>query len=155
MRDDARDPWQRPLAVIDALALSREETVVDVGAGAGYFARHLAALARRVIAVEPERTWWPQLTRFEVVGSLLEVRGPVDLVFAANVLRFLGAEERARVRAIASRLVLIDWKPGPRPVGPPAEDAVPMEEAVCAFPDFVAGPAHDFLPHQWMIELRR
>ena len=53
------------------------------------------------------------------------------------------------------RIVVLDWRPGPRPVGPPQQDARTMEEAVHAFPAFGTARVHDFLPHQWMIELRK
>jgi hypothetical protein len=155
MRDDARDPWQKPRRVVDALELSGDETIIDVGSGAGYFARHLASRAQRVIAVEPVKAWWPLLGRFDPVASIFDLIGPVDLIFAANVLRFLGADERAQIGELARRVVLIDWKRGARPVGPPEAEAISTAAVLSAFPDFVPGPAHDFLPYQWMIELNR
>lgn len=43
--DPARDAWQRPDQVLDLMQIIRGSTVVDLGAGTGYFA---APLARRV-----------------------------------------------------------------------------------------------------------
>jgi cyclopropane fatty-acyl-phospholipid synthase-like methyltransferase len=40
--DPARDQWQQPDRVIEALALAPSMTVADVGAGTGYFAVRLA-----------------------------------------------------------------------------------------------------------------
>jgi hypothetical protein len=149
----ARDAWQLPLSVIDALALTGTESAIDVGAGTGYFARHLAPRVSRLIAVDPVFSGRLRESGFESVASLEEVRAPVDLVFAANVLRFLSEADRQRIATLAPRLVLIDWRPEPRPVGP--SESVAIDEAIASFPAFRLGPAHDFLPYQWMIELRR
>jgi predicted methyltransferase len=43
--DPARDAWQRPEDVLDLMQIPRGSTVVDLGAGTGYF---VSALARRV-----------------------------------------------------------------------------------------------------------
>ncbi len=40
--DPARDEWQQPDRVIEALALSPAMTVADIGAGTGYFSVRLA-----------------------------------------------------------------------------------------------------------------
>src|SRR5689334_2126870 len=40
--DPARDAWQQPDRVLEALALTPAMTVADVGAGTGYFAVRLA-----------------------------------------------------------------------------------------------------------------
>ena len=43
--DPARDAWQKPEEVLDALHLARTAKVADLGAGTGYFS---ARIARRV-----------------------------------------------------------------------------------------------------------
>ena len=40
--DPARDAWQKPQAVVSALGLAPGMTVVDLGAGTGYFAKDLS-----------------------------------------------------------------------------------------------------------------
>jgi predicted methyltransferase len=40
--DTERDAWQKPHAVIEALALKPDAVVADLGAGTGYFAARLA-----------------------------------------------------------------------------------------------------------------
>jgi hypothetical protein len=151
----ARDAWQRPCRVVEALRLDGSETVLDLGAGTGYFARHLKRAASRLIAVDPVFAVHLRRRGFEAAETIREVRAPVDLVFAAGVLRFLTDEDRARAAELAPRIVLLDWKPGARPVGPPERDAISMEDAIRAFPEHRAVPMHDFLPYQWMIELRK
>jgi predicted methyltransferase len=39
---DARDAWQRPADVLDALEIREGSVVADIGCGSGYFTRHLA-----------------------------------------------------------------------------------------------------------------
>lgn len=55
--DPARDAWQKPDEVVRLLAVEPGMTVVDLGAGTGYFGRRLAAAAGpagKVLALDPE-----------------------------------------------------------------------------------------------------
>jgi len=52
--DPARDEWQKPDRVIEALALAPAMSVADVGAGTGYFSVRLARAVRSVIATDIE-----------------------------------------------------------------------------------------------------
>src|SRR5579859_5634928 len=52
LEDPSRDEWQKPHDVIMALDLKPTDTVADIGAGTGYFARRFALHARRVYAVD-------------------------------------------------------------------------------------------------------
>lgn len=47
--------WQKPGLVIDKLGDVSEKTVVDIGAGTGYFSFRLAKKAKKVIAVDIEQ----------------------------------------------------------------------------------------------------
>jgi predicted methyltransferase len=61
--DPARDAWQKPDAVVAALALAPGMTVADIGAGTGYFESRLAAAVGaqgRVLAVDIE----PDMVRY-------------------------------------------------------------------------------------------
>ena len=61
--DPARDAWQKPDAVVAALALAPGMTVADVGAGTGYFERRLATAVGptgKVLAVDIE----PDMVRY-------------------------------------------------------------------------------------------
>ena len=50
LEDPARDAWQKPHEVIDALGIKSGERIADIGAGSGYFAlrfaRHVGARGR-------------------------------------------------------------------------------------------------------------
>jgi len=56
--DPARDAWQKPHDVIEALSLKPDAVVADIGAGTGYFAIRLASMLPRgrvyAIDVEPD-----------------------------------------------------------------------------------------------------
>lgn len=55
--DPARDAWQKPDEVVKLLAIEPGMTVVDLGAGTGYFEKRLSATAGpngRVLALDPE-----------------------------------------------------------------------------------------------------
>ena len=52
LEDPARDEWQKPHEVVMALDLKPAETVADIGAGTGYFARRFANHAGKVYAVD-------------------------------------------------------------------------------------------------------
>ena len=43
LEDPSREEWQKPDAVVAALDLKPDQTVADIGAGSGYFARRFAA----------------------------------------------------------------------------------------------------------------
>lgn len=61
--DPARDAWQKPDLVVDAMKLSAGMTVADVGAGTGYFLPHLSRAVGpqgRVIGVDIE----PDMVRY-------------------------------------------------------------------------------------------
>ena len=45
--DPARDAWQMPGRVIEALKLAEDASVADIGAGTGYFSLRLAKLVPR------------------------------------------------------------------------------------------------------------
>ena len=63
--DPARDAWQMPARVIEALGLTPGQNVADIGAGTGYFSMRLAAsVARpRVFAVDLEPSMVAHLTK--------------------------------------------------------------------------------------------
>jgi predicted methyltransferase len=57
--DPARDEWQKPEEVVGLLECHSGMTVVDLGAGTGYFIGHLSEAvgpAGRVLALDPDRS---------------------------------------------------------------------------------------------------
>lgn len=140
-----RDAWQRPDRVIAALGLRPEQHIADIGAATGYFAvRFARALPRgkvwgvdiepRMVAYLDQRAAREGLTpRLSgVLGTADDPRipEPVDLIFICNTYHHI--ERRPEYfRRLADRLrpggriVVVDFKAGEIPVGPPEAQRVP------------------------------
>jgi len=125
----ARDTWQRPAEVMDALGVSQGSVVADIGAGNGYFSFHLAdrvGPAGRVYAVEinendlgqiEQRARKERLSQIEgVLGVTNDPRLPAESLDAALVvnayheMRDYDAMLAALFRALkpGGRLAIID-----------------------------------------------
>src|SRR6516225_6985691 len=55
LEDPGRDEWQKPHEVVMALGLKPTDTIADIGAGTGYFARRFASHAGKVYAVDIDK----------------------------------------------------------------------------------------------------
>jgi SAM-dependent methyltransferase len=169
--DPARDAWQKPHEVIEALALTPDARVADLGAGTGYFSARLANMLGqgRVYAVDIE----PDMVRyleerakreklenlFAVTGAPDDPRLPekVDLILLVDVYHHI--EDRAayfgRLRASLSpggRVAIIDFRLD-SPEGPPraariAPDAVKAEMKAAGYS---LAAEHPFLPRQYFL----
>ncbi len=136
--DPARDAWQAPDAVLALLGLVPDARVADLGSATGYFA---VRLARRVprgvvygIDIEPDMVrYLAERAAREKIPNLKSVLGAPDdpkLPEAVDVLLVVDTyhhiEERVgyfrrtrdKLRA-GGRLVIVDFKLGQIPVGPP------------------------------------
>ena len=139
-----RMTWQKPDEVIDALALSGDEVVVDLGAGSGYFAfRFAEKLPRgRVDALDVE----PEMVRHLHHNSMTrgvenlhadftdtakpQLPSDVDLVFVCDVLHHIPdpqawLAEIVKQLSAGDRLVLIEFREGSLPHGPPEGTKIP------------------------------
>ena len=139
-RERDRGYWQRPGAVMDAMGDLEEKVVADIGAGTGFFARRLAPIADRVIAVEVSDSLVSALRRLRDAElpqghrSRLEPRlgklddpllqdGEVDIILFVNTLMYIDQPKRY-LRTVSpalrdnGRIVVVDWKKKDTPVGP-------------------------------------
>jgi ubiquinone/menaquinone biosynthesis C-methylase UbiE len=172
--DPARDAWQRPAAVVEALALAPGMTVADLGAGTGYFTTRLARAVGptgTVLAVETEPNMVVHLrARAEregaanvvpILGSADNPRlpaGAVDLVLIVDTFHHID-HRLAYLKTLASRLAaggriaIIDWRKDDLPVGPPRDHklarAQVVEEMQAAGYRLVVEPA--ILPYQYFL----
>lgn len=144
-----RAAWQKPDAVVRAVDLRGDETVYDLGAGSGYFSFGLARAVPRgkVVAGDLE----PEMVRHihhkamtEGITNLApviirpedpQVPPEADTVFVCDVLHHVQNRE-AWLKKMASemkpgaRLVLIEFKAGKLPEGPPEAVKIPRQRMV-------------------------
>lgn len=136
-RED-RDEWQRPDVLVDSLGLSGSETLVDLGAGSGYFSFRFAnALpGGKVVSIDIE----PEMIRHihhkamttgvkNVEVRLAEPDNPsipktADWVFICDVLHHVQGREgwlkqmHTQMKC-GAKVALIEFKEGDLPEGPP------------------------------------
>jgi FkbM family methyltransferase len=173
--DPARDGWQKPQQVIEALQLAPDAAVADIGAGTGYFTVRLAqALPKgRVYAVdlEPDMvTHIEQRARQMKLANVTAVRGAaddarlpvkVDRVLIVNTYHHIGSRE-AYFRRLAGSLkadgevAIVDYT-RESPIGPPVAARLPAGavKAEMQQAGYVLAAEHAFLPHQYFLVFRR
>lgn len=136
--DPARDEWQKPDLVVQGLALPEDAVVADIGSGTGYFAVRLARAVPRgkVFGVDVEEDmarYLRERAAREGLANLVSLLSPtddpklpeaVDLALVVNTIHHI--EQRPayfrKLRATMKpdgRVVIVDFKMGPIPVGPP------------------------------------
>lgn len=172
-----RPRWQQPDKVIQAIGITRDDVVADIGAGPGFFTLKLAravGAGGRVYAIDPE------------IVVLDRLRERLTAAHARNVTLVLGLGDdpllpprscdvalivdtyhhvsdgvvflRRLARALrpGGRLVNIDFDKRETPVGPPVEDRVAardfLNDASRAGLTLVA--EHGFLPYQYFFVFR-
>jgi predicted methyltransferase len=173
--DPARDAWQMPSRVIEALALQPGQKVADIGAGTGYFSMRLAASAAKpsVFAVDLEPSMVAHLTkraaaekRANVTAVQASATSPnlpeaMDVVLVVDTYHhianrpvyFAGVREKLRP---GGRLAIVDFRKGAPGGGPPdafrfTPDQISAELGQAGF---VLDAQHDFLPRQIFLVYR-
>jgi cyclopropane fatty-acyl-phospholipid synthase-like methyltransferase len=166
--DPARDAWQMPDRVIEALQLRPGERVADLGAGTGYFSVRLARspAAPKVYAVDVEPSMVEYVRHRAMQEGLSNVFAvlasrdrsnlpePVDLVLIVDTYHHL-PDRVAYFTALrgllrpGGRIAIVDFRKG-APSGPPEEfrftPAQISEELAKA--GFRLEAQHEFLPRQ-------
>lgn len=151
-----RQGWQMPQLVLDALGPLDGRTVMDLGAGTGYFSFRLAEAGATVIAADVDQRFLDYIhARRDSIGlsadrlSLRKVPydspklnpSEADVFLTVNTYHHIQDRERYfhKVRNgldMAGRVVIVDFKARETPHGPPADMRVPaariMEELTAA-----------------------
>lgn len=147
--DPARDAWQKPDAVVAALALSPSMVVADVGAGTGYFTMRLARAVPRgqVIAtdIEPdmvrylgERARREQLENVRAIQATADdpklAPSSVDRILIVDVWHHLEdrpayAAKLARALRPDGQIAIVDFKLDASH-GPPRQHRLPPEAII-------------------------
>lgn len=176
---EERIAWQKPDAVIAALALPADATIVDLGAGTGAFAMRFArALPRGIVyANDIEATMVDYLGARAKKEGLENVRpilgsaedpkipAPVDLAFMCDVFHHIDdvpgffGKVKAAIKG-GGRLVIVDFKkdaPEDAP-GPPKAMRVAAAEVIAKLTAIgfeVVSVDEAMLEYQYVIVMRR
>lgn len=166
--DPARDAWQMPGRVIDALGLTRGQSVADIGAGTGYFSSRLArsAAAPTVYAVDIEpsmvaylkaraaKEGLKNLTAVQAGDSGPNLPVPVDTILIVDTYHHIPNRVAYFTKLKASlkpggKLAIVDFRKD-APSGPPPEFRFTAEQISAELAQAGYAPAgqHDFLPRQ-------
>jgi len=169
--DPARDKWQKPHEVIEALALAPNATVADIGSGTGYFSVRLANMVPKGriygVDIEPDMVkYLADRAKRERLHNLTSVAGApddprlperVDLILMVDVYHHV--ENRTRyfrnLRASlkpGGRVAVIDFKME-SPDGPPRAVRITPERVKAELHEAGYGFVRDysFLPNQYFL----
>lgn len=172
--DPARDGWQMPSRVIDALALKPGMTVADIGAGTGYFAMRLAKVPAgiSVLAVDVEPAMIDHLKKraaAEKADNVTTVLAgattpnlpePVDLVLVVDTYHHLPNRPtyfNALRKSLkhGGRVAIIDFRKD-APEGPPVHFRFTPQQIEDEMQQagYQLEASHDFLPRQHLLIFR-
>lgn len=171
-----RETWQKPAEVIAHMGDLTGKTVADLGAGTGYFSVRLAQAGAKVIALDVEQQFVDYLNqRFAQLpqeqAKQLQVRltpyehaaleaAEVDQILTVdtyhhfeNRIEYFG--HLRKTLKPGGTLVIVDFKPGDQPQGPPAEmkiapDQIEKELKAAGFTTFELD--NDLLPYQFILK---
>lgn len=170
----ARAKWQKPDDVVKALDLKPGETVVDIGAGTGYFTRRFAKAVGPSgealgLDIEPGMIEYMKADAKKLGLKNYEARvvkpddprlapHSADVVFFCDVLHHVD-DRVAYLKTIApalrpgGRVAVVDFKKT-APFGPPASMRIAPAQMIDEFKQagYRMARGHDFLPYQYFLE---
>ena len=170
----ARAKWQKPAEVVRVLHLKPGQTVVDIGAGTGYFTRRFAravGTSGKAIGldIEPGMVAYMKADAKKLKLSNYEARlakpndpelepQSVDVVFFCDVLHHID-DRVAYLRQIepalkpGGRVAVLDFKKS-APLGPPTTMKIARQEMIAEFKEagYRLVGEHHFLPYQYFLE---
>ena len=145
LTDPGRKAFQDPEAIWDTLNLSPPEVLVDIGAGAGFFAMPFSDKVPEATIyacdTAPELTGWMEANipsrytgRIRIIrseeNSIPLADGIADLVYMINLHHELDEpltmlKECWRLLKPGGSILIIDWKKEETPMGPPLSIRIP------------------------------
>jgi cyclopropane fatty-acyl-phospholipid synthase-like methyltransferase len=169
--DPARDAWQKPHQVIQALQLGASARIADIGAGTGYFTVRLAHMAPdgvvyavdlepdmvKYVADRAKREQLANVRAVQATPSDPRLPGKVDRVLVVDTYHHIDRREdyfrrlRDALRP-GGEVAIIDFT-AESPIGPPREARIPKEQVVLEMrkAGFRLARSPDFLPYQYML----
>lgn len=172
--DPARDAWQKPHEVVQALQLAPDAAVADIGAGTGYFAVRLAHMTPKgrvyAVDIEPDmvkylaeraqKSGLANLTPVLAAADDPKLPAKVDLVLMVDTYHHVGQRE-AYFRRLAAHLkpggavAIIDFT-RESPVGPPPASRLAASEVKAEMQraGYALAREHSFLPNQYFLVFR-
>lgn len=169
--DPARDVWQKPDEVVDALNIQPNDVVADIGAGTGYFSFRIAKkqTSAKVYAadIQPDMIEYlkKESTNQEcanVVPILIpdaKVKFPelVNVVLVVDTFHHIDKRVNyfsnlKKTLAKDSRVVIIDYKETSE-IGPPVEHRISKKEVIAELEasGYKLAEDKDFLPNQYFL----
>lgn len=146
-----RQEWQKPTAVLRMLGIEDGQALADLGCGTGYFTAPLSGLvgpAGKVYAVDIEQEMLDHVMSREdlptyrnVVPVLAEPSDPLlpenelDLILTVNTWHHIDGRIKYLKKLQAAlkpygRLVIVDWREGELPMGPPAGHKLSRDKVI-------------------------
>jgi predicted methyltransferase len=171
--DPARDEWQRPNEVVELLQCGEGMTIVDLGAGTGYFIAYLSeAVGRegRVLALDTEQSMidamaarierdelenvWPRIV---APNDPALIRRSVDRVLVVNTWHHISERVAYGEKLLpglrpGGLLLIVDFTMD-SPVGPPPQKRLTHDTVVRELEaaGFVAEVVEESLPYQYAV----
>lgn len=171
-----RAEWQKPEELIASLGEVKGKRIADLGAGTGYFSVRLAKAGAHVIALDVDQQFVDYLNHRmselpPTEAANMEVRltpyehadlgqAEVDMVLTVDTYHHFEdrvayfTQLRNTIKP-GGTLVIVDFKPGDQPQGPPAEmkiapDQIEKELKEAGFTTFELN--NDLLPYQFILK---
>ena len=147
-KGEDRHIWQRPELVIGLMGDVQGKTIVDIGAGSGYFAFKFLRSFSSVIAVDidqrmvdlmnEEKSIYPEALQKRFEARLAKPDDPMvepgeaDIIFIANTTAYFKNRVayfrnlKAAINPTGGLLMIIDFKIKHTPIGPSSEYRLPL-----------------------------
>lgn len=172
--DPARDAWQKPHEIIQALKLKPDAVIADIGSGTGYFAARLARMLPqgRVYGVDTEpgmvqyladrakREGLKNITAMQAKPGAPALPEKTDLVLLVDVYHHIDSREsyfRTLQQSLKTggRLAIIDFQLD-SPNGPPRAARIAPEQVNSELlrAGYMLDEEHGFLPNQYFLVFR-
>jgi ubiquinone/menaquinone biosynthesis C-methylase UbiE len=169
--DPARDDWQKPHQVIQALKLAPDAVVADIGAGTGYFTARVSRMLpnARIYAVDVEpdmvrhlaarakREKLANVTAVQATPQEARLPEKIDVALFVDVYHHIDERQRyfedlRRALKPGGRVAIIDFTMD-SDLGPPPRARISRAQVAreLAAAGYVLADEPDFLPNQYFL----